>query len=172
MEEVQHTRYLDESLTVDQVRLRKVPEVSKGPYAKCELLWDSIGDHRDDVALDIVVIPAGDLFEQGNSSLEVVKANTRLQQGKRKINFFTSNGVDGPLSVMVPELLMPMVKGFRGKKLPWLRSGTIWEGPILPEGSVNTIQSETLLSLLDVQFEVPRINIFRNGFKLSEGEGA
>ena len=63
---------------------------------------------------------------------------------------------------MVPKLLVPMMKRFWGKELTWLNDRTVWESPILPEGSVDTIQSETLPSLFGIRLEVPGIDVFRN----------
>ena len=72
---------------------------------------------------------------------------------------------------MVSKLLVPVMKRFGGEELAWLRDGTVWKSPILPEGSMDAIQPETLLSLLGIRLKVPGINVFRNRLKLTEGEG-
>jgi hypothetical protein len=122
--------------------------------------------------LDVAVITACDLFQRGDAGLEMSEANAGLQQRETKINLPTSNGANGPLCVVVPELLVPMVKWLGGKELAWFGNRTIWQVPVSPEGKVDPIQSETLLDFLDIRLEVPGINIFGDGIDLRECDGS
>ena len=72
---------------------------------------------------------------------------------------------------MIPKLLVPMMKGFGCEKLAGFCNGTIRECPVMPEGEMNTVQSEINLGLLDVQLEVPQINLLSEAFNLGEGDG-
>lgn len=79
-----------------------------------------------------------------------------------------ANGADRPLGIVVPELLVPVVEGLGGEELTWISDRAVWQGPVSPEGKVNTIQPETLLGFLGVRFEVPGVDVFTDGMNLRE----
>ena len=56
-----------------------------------------------------------------------------------KVGFFTSNSMDAPLHVVVPELFVPVMEGFRSEELAGFSSGTIWKSPVSPEGCQATL---------------------------------
>ena len=55
------------------------------------------------------------------------------------IDLYLSDGTNGPLCVMVPELLMPVVEGLRSKEFAWFSNRAIWQSPVSPEGKMDTI---------------------------------
>ena len=120
--------------------------------------------------LNVVMVPTSYLPQGGYTGFEMLKTDTRLQYGELEVEFFAPNSMDALLCVMVPELFVPMVEGFRSEELTGFGNCAIQESPVLPEWKVNTIQSETLLSFLCIGLKVPRINIFREAFNLSKGE--
>ena len=78
MEESQCVGYFCDGLTVDGPGLSKVTEIRESSDAEGEILWNGVSDDRNDIALDVAVIPAGDLFERRDTEFEMSKANTRL----------------------------------------------------------------------------------------------
>jgi hypothetical protein len=71
---------------------------------------------------------------------------------------------------VVPELFVPVVKGFECEELAGFQDDAIWECPIVPKEEVNTVQSETRPEFFGIQLEVPRVNLLSKAFELREGE--
>ena len=80
-------------------------------------MQDSISNDRDDVALDVMVFSSYNLFETQDPFVELPEASMWMQDRELEINFGTTDYINAPLGVMVPNLLVPMMERFRSKKL-------------------------------------------------------
>ena len=110
-------------------------------------------DYSNQVLLYILLCSASDLGQVGNTLTKVSVASGWLENRETEVKFFSTDDVDGPFDIVIPEKLMPVMKCLRCKK-----SGQIREGPVPKEQLGDSIQM-ILLCGLEIFFEIIWVNI-------------
>ena len=85
-----------------------------------ETLWDSIGNDRNNIPLNITMDSSSNLFQVRNA-FESSETSMGMKNREVEVNFGFSNSLDAPLCIMIPKLFVPMMQGFRCKKIRWVR---------------------------------------------------
>src|SRR5258708_9330860 len=94
-------------------RLREIPKIHQRANSDEEVLGNGVCDNGYDVTLDVTMFSAGYLVQLGYAFMKLSKTCVWMKDGESVINFGTSESADAPLSIVVPEHLVPVVKGFR-----------------------------------------------------------
>jgi hypothetical protein len=97
--------------------LGKVSEVHQSPYSYDTIIWGSISDEANNVALYLMMLMPCDLFELRDALLEVSEAGPRLQDGELKVELIVAKKPKAAFHVMVPELSMPTMLWFRCQEM-------------------------------------------------------
>ena len=108
-------------VVVEHRSLCKVPEVQKGAHCEDDTGRHSTSNHSDQILLYILLRPAGDLGQVGNTLTKMSVASRGPENGKVGVKFFGADNVDGPLDVVIPGKLMPVMKCLRCKELGGIR---------------------------------------------------
>ena len=86
-------------------------------YSDINILCGGPSNDPDNETLNISVGTTCHLLEQPDTFLKVMKSYDGLKDRKHKIYFSSTQCIDAPFTIMIPEFLVKCMEHFWGKKL-------------------------------------------------------
>ena len=103
-------------IVIDSMGLDSVAEVHEGTDCSDKPSRRGSTDHAHNVALDITMDAACNLFQFSDTAFVVLKPNSWLQNRKSEIDLSSANNVNTPLNVVVSKHPVEMVEELRSEK--------------------------------------------------------
>ena len=103
-------------LVCDPVCLCSIAKVHQSTYSDNNVSCGGPSDNPDNETLNISVGTARHLLERQDTFLKVTKSYDGLKDRKPKIYFGSTQCVDAPFAIVIPEFLVEYMEHFRGKK--------------------------------------------------------